>query len=794
MIKRPLLGMVVSLIIGLLFSGLELKMNFLIAFLIILLLYVARWIRWLPCKFTKEDWHRYLWPIFFLLGVIRMGYTTTESDLELAIQTSQKAKVYGEIVDLVQKGDSVTLWLDDINVHLTKTDQWYEDKKAIVYLDSNKEYTLGNQVMVEGTILGLSKSTNSGQFNEYSYYKAKDVICKVYAKQVTITDNHTSLFFEFVLIMKQQLTKQMIRILPSKEAGLINAILFGDKALLLEEDKELYQENGLSHIMAVSGLHISLLGYGLYRLLRRLSVPVILCALLPSLFLIFYLALAGFALSAQRAVLMFFLMMLGVFLGTYYDMLSSLSLAAIILLLRQPYCLFDAGFLLSFTCVLGIALLYPRLAACFIKEKDPWAKLKQPLLLSISTQLITLPIVCYFFYEITPYSILMNLIVIPLSSYLVFVSLISCFFSFFSLALGQFCIGGVFVILKLLSLVLHLPEYLPYHLILIGKPALTMIFGYYMVLAGIYSMSGLEKTKISWCFSVFLFLFLKAGGSQELEVNFLDVSQGDCAILTFSGNVIMIDGGSLDEDQVYQYRIKPYLKSKGIRHINQIYLSHADTDHMSGVMSCIAEMKENTVYMKDYNGEITIGAIILPKLTKYEEKYQDIIRAATLKKIPIQGMAAGEETLVEDMSIKALSPKENSSIEDSNNTSLVLHIKKDDFIGIFTGDVDASVEAEILHNYSELLIQSSVSLLKIPHHGSKYSSSKVFLETVDPKVAVISAGVNNRYGHPHTDTLQRLEDVGCEIWNTAKSGQITVEVETHQEFLNVEVHGWNKPD
>lgn len=772
MIKRPLLGMVVSLILGMLSSKYGIKFNLLIVIFLTFLLYAVTRIRWITLKFTREDWHRYLWPVFFLLGVMSMGHATIASELEIAIQESQKAKVQGEIVDLVKKEDSITLWLRDINVYLPKTDQWYEGKRAIVYLDSSKEYTIGNQVTVEGTISGLSKATNPGQFNEYFYYKAKDVVCKVYGKQVTVTDDHISFFLESVLKIKQQLTTQMSRMLPSKEAGLINAILFGDKALLLEEDKELYQENGLSHIMAVSGLHISLLGYGLYRLLRRMTAPVLISVLLPSMFLIFYLALAGFALSASRAVLMFFLIMLGVFLGRSYDMLSSLCLAAIILLLRQPFCLYDAGFLLSFLCVLGIAVLYPRLVTCFIKEKDAWVKLKQPLLLSISTQLITLPVVCFFFYEISPYSILINLIVIPLSSYLVFASLISCFFSFFSLALGQFCIGGVYLILKFLSLFLHLPEYLPYHLILIGKPALSMMIGYYLVLAGVYTMSGLDKSKKSWCFSVFLFLFLRAGGSKELEVTVLDVSQGDCAIITFDGNVIMVDGGSLDEDQVYQYRIKPFLKSKGIRHIHQVFLSHADTDHVSGVMSCIAEMQENTVSMKDYNGELTIGTITLPRLTQYDEDYQKIIEAATQKNISIQTMAAGEESFVENMNIIALSPHQNAPVTDSNNTSLVLYIQKEEFVGVFTGDVDASAEAEILRNYSELLSQSDVSLLKIAHHGSKYSSSKSFLETICPEVAVISAGANNRYGHPHEDTLERLEEVGCLVYVTKEIGAI----------------------
>lgn len=772
MIKRPLLGWVVSLIIGILCYRIKTIYMIGIAIVLWVVLLLPSIIRKIPIPFTKEDWHRYLWPVFFILGFMCMHSANQISNLESELTDSCYGKVYGEITDIKQKGENITLLLKKIKVYNNDKDQWYEDCGAIVSTTHNYSYAIGNQILIHGTIGTLTKPTNPGQFDEYSYYKMRDVVCKVYADEITIVNTSTSLFDHSIYRLRCRLVEQIQALLPEEEAGLMSAILFGDKTLLSDEMKKLYQENGFAHIMAVSGLHVSLLGYGLYQLLRKMTTPVWASTLIPVIVLFLYGAIVGFSVSSCRAILMFAMLMLSTYIGRWYDMISALSLAAIILLLIQPLYLYDAGFLLSFASVIGIAVIYPRLCDAFVAEKKRGVKTKKAFLLSASIQLMTLPLTCYFFFEISLYSLLINLILLPLCSYLVFSSLLACLFSFVFLPIGQFIVGSAYYIMQFFSFILHIPEKLPYHLILVGKLAIAQIIGYYLVLIAACLAYRMEQKRFRWYGLVFLLLFLQVKLPKSLSINCLDVAQGDCMIITNENQVVMIDGGSISQKQIYEYRIKPYLKSNGIRHINTVFLTHADTDHMSGILECLQKMQSNSVAMKDYNGEITIGTLVIPMLDFYDEAYQEVILLAIEKKVKVITMQEGQEYEVGNVTYQALHPTRGYPTDNRNNTSLVLWAKYREFDGLFLGDIDQAVEDLIVQSYHLQFLKESFEFLKVAHHGSKYSTSEKLLTVVRPKVAVISVGKKNRYGHPHSETILKLKESNSIIRMTNEEGAI----------------------
>ncbi len=773
MIKRPLLGWVASLIIGIFCYQIKTIYVIGIAIVLLFILILPNIVRKISTPFTKEDWHRYLWPVFFILGFVCMYYASQISKFESELIDSVYGEVYGEVTDIKHKGDNITLLLKNIKVYNNEKDQWYEDRGAIVSTTCNNNYAIGNQILTLGTISALTKPTNPGQFDEYSYYKTRNVVCKVFADEVTITNSSTSFFYDFVYQLRCSLVEQMQALLPKEEAGLMSAILFGDKTLLSDEVKKLYQENGFAHIMAVSGLHVSLLGYGLYTLLRKLTTPLWVATLLPVIVLYIYGAIVGFSVSACRAILMFAMLMLSTYIGRWYDMVSALSLTAIILLLIQPLNLYDVGFLLSFASVIGIAVIYPRLCDAFVQDNKRGTKIKKAFLLSASTQLVTIPLTCYFFYEISLYSLFINLILLPLCSILVFSSLLACLFSFIFIPLGQFIVGSTYYILQFFSFILHIPEKLPYHLLLVGKLTLFQMIGYYLVLIAAFLIYRMEQKRFSWYGLVFLLLFLQVKLPRNLTITCLDVSQGDCIIITNQDQVVMIDGGSVNQKQVYEYRIKPFLKSNGIRHIDTIFLSHADTDHVSGILECLEQMQSNRVAMKDYNGEITIGTLIIPKLDFYDEAYQEVILLARKKQVNVIAMQAGQEYEVGGVTYQALHPTHGYSTDNRNNTSLVLWANYKQFDGLFLGDIDQAVEESIVQAYYLQFIKESFEFLKVAHHGSKYSTSENLLTAVKPKVAVISVGKKNRYGHPHKETIIKLEASDCNIRMTSEKGAVT---------------------
>jgi competence protein ComEC len=699
------------------------------------------------------------------------------SDFEHDLVSKREGSLQGEIIDIKQTSNATSILIDHARIRLSKSEVGYEASKVVVYLTEEVGLALGYQVNLMGEFSPLAKATNPGQFDEYSYYRAQGVTCKMYADILTIKSSKKAVISDALYRAKRKLTNQIQLLLPDAEAGLMNAILFGDKTLLTDEIKELYQENGLTHLMAISGLHVSLLGYGIYRLLRKLTLPKEISLVLPIVILLCYGAIVGFSISATRAIVMFILAMSATFIGRTYDMLSSLSLAALILLLQSPLQLYQAGFLFSFAAVLGICVVYPKLCEAIIKKDSKRKRVKQAFLLSVSTQLTTLPISCYFFYEFSIYSIVINMIVLPLCSFLVFSSFLACLCSLLSVALGQFCVGGTYYLLQFFTFLLKCPERLPYHLILIGKLSMNCMIGYYVTLSMILYLYWKTKNCFYWCFLTLLLLFLRVNLPKGIMINSLDVSQGDGTVIFCDGNVAMIDGGSKDITRLYEYRIKPFFKSMGIRHIHTVFISHTDQDHISGILDCLRSMPvatgSDTRAMKNYQGEITIGQLVVPKLNTYDESFLELIAIAKDKQVEVVYLEAGEVYQLQDMTFTSLHPSMDFVGEDKNSSSMVLLASYQNFDGLFTGDIDAVAEQVIILKYQELLKRNEIEFLKVAHHGSKYSSSMEFLEVVSPQIAVISAGKNNTYGHPHQETLERLKDIGCTVYVTKESGAVS---------------------
>ncbi|HEX3078803.1 MAG TPA: DNA internalization-related competence protein ComEC/Rec2, partial [Lachnospiraceae bacterium] len=681
MIKRPLLGMVVSLIVGMLLH--DLKIGYVIGlslgFLLILVILTSNHKKLsvvrLSMKLTKEDWHRFLWPVFLLVGVLSIHRAMQNDELEQVLYNKQEGSLRGVITDIRPTSKGTTILIDHGSIHLSEHNEVYATKKVVVYLSEEANLAIGYLVNLTGEFIPLTKATNPGQFDEYSYYKSLGVTCKMYARSLEVTLAKEAIITDALYRIKLKLTNQILQLLPIKEAGLMNAILIGDKALLMDDIKELYQENGLSHLMAVSGQHISLLGYGLYRLLKKLTLPKQIAITLPILFLLGYGVIVGFSVSATRAIVMFAICMAATLIGRTYDMLSALSLAGIVLLLWSPLQLFQAGFLFSFAAVLGICVLYPRLCeAVVIKDRRAQAVWKA-FLLSLATQLTTIPLTCYFFFEFSIYSVFINLLVVPLCSFMVVTSFLACLCSLLSNLVGQFCIGGTYYLLQFISFLLKLPQHLPYHLILIGKISILSMMGYYCFLSAITYLYGKTKQGKCWCCMALLLIFLRTQLPKGIMVTCLDVSQGDGTVIYCEGNVVMVDGGSSDVANLYQYRIKPFLKSLGIRHIHSVFVSHADQDHISGILDCLRYMPvlENAdrVAMKNYQGEITIGQLVVPKLISYDEGFMELIELAEVKKVEVVYLEAGQVYQLEEMTFTSLHPGLEYSGGDKNSSSMV---------------------------------------------------------------------------------------------------------------------------
>lgn len=760
--------------------------------------------------------------------------------------------------------------------------------------EEEKTLKIGQQIVLEGTFALFSTATNPGEFDAQAYYAAKGIGGRVRKAQILAAGEKYSFLREKLYGFRQVLHDRLAEVFPAKEASVMQTLLLGEKEELDAEVKALYQKNGIAHILSISGLHITLLGMGVYRLLKRLGLPVRAAAVGGAMLLFIYGVMVGMSVSASRAIGMYLLQMLGIFVGRTYDMLTGLGLMALLLVLQEPERLFDVSFLMSFGAVLGICILTPVFSGgCWERDADAesevkgistwlrtvadilgdsayernkyregWRKVayeeirrmvsavKGGFAASVGVILFTLPVQLWFFYEIPVYSVLLNLLVLPFMSAVVAGGILSL-------------IPGLGIVGTVDCLILWWYEWicerfgeLPGAVWCVGQPERWQIACYY---AGIFLLVFGRKYVEAWkkrgtygeenvpgdrlhsartphLIAAVMILGLLIGlltGNFDCgsRVTFLDVGQGDGIVVETGQGAYLFDCGSTSRKNIGEYVLKPYLKSRGISSLRGVFVSHPDEDHMNGVL----ELMEN--------GEewgITAEQLFLPAIRESErrETFEQLLAAAEDAGIPVSYIKCGDEIRDSQLRLLCLHPEENTTLADANAYSECFYVevfakkmkqeaiddrKANDASGasaigkisiLLTGDVEGEGERQLTQKLQALqesqslqesrslqeswLLQESQSLqltrrlqeqrgqrefrvdiLKVAHHGSGYSTGTEFLATASPATAIISCGRNNSYGHPHVETLQRLEDARVPWYGTMDYGALTVTVDSH---------------
>lgn len=675
-----------------------------------------------------------------------------------------------------------------------------------------------------------------------------------------------------------------------------------------------------------TGLHISLIGMGLYKLLRRIGFLCPMSAIISGIFVVLFGVMTGNSVSATRAIVMFVCAVNAQVLGRRYDILSAVSLSAIILILKNPYVIANSGFLLSFMAIAGVAVVTDGFSVKWLK----W--LTGP----AAIQLATLPIILWFYYEVPVYSVFLNLIVVPLMS-LIMISALGCgLLGLISIPAGCFFAGAGHYILILFRYGSELMLSLPGSVFVAGRPELWQVMVYYILLF-LFSQrkrvvvwiekravrrcgeaecevkkhrevrreavkGGARKCEAGKCearkcearkceaekpeagkcvmgANIFLrsllviaIIILLSRGRSGLEVTFLDVGQGDAIFISLpNGGNVFIDGGSTSSKNIYEKVIEPFLKYKGVRRLDFLFLTHSDADHENGWVQALSgnayipdiynlvlngsdyskylELRERALkYGASEYGALEYGAVeygiseygtvgygalggdtseygisgygiskytgALAWLNNAEadeinarmegiadidavEDIEDIEAIATAladRGTEILCAEYGMEYVFGECSIVSLNEPGHSDAnvnvdrkayktafsktgtgESENDNSIVLLLQYKGKSILFTGDMTSKMEADVAEAVMYCGVDS-LSILKVGHHGSKYSSSEEFLASIMPQAAVISCAARNTYGHPHKETLQRLEDVGALVLRTDEGGAIIAKI------------------
>ena len=694
------------------------------------------------------------------------------SVLHNTINENSIIKLSGQVYDIDVKHNYHILFLK--NNSILYQNNSFKESRIIVYDEEKLNIEIGNKVSVTGEISLYERERNPGNFNQKYYYQKQGIHASVWASKIVIINNKSDKVREFLSVFRRKWKLMLVDIMGEDAGTLLAAILLAEKNGMDEETKELYQANGISHILAISGLHLSVIGVGLYKIFRRISGSFVIGGVAGMIVLILYVLMIGVTVSVLRAFIMFLFRVGADVVGRHYDNLTALVTAAFITLLWHPLYLYDGGFWLSYGAILAIIFVMPVFES--FSHQSVWA--------SISIQVVTMPITLYFFYEIPGYSFILNLLIIPLMSGVLMFGLFGSVCSAIFIEEGVFGVAGLGgAMLWICKMIFGIYEKccelfikLPGARIVMGQPEYWQMIVYYGILIIAIILWRYRKYRLGFLvgmiivnvlFMMFPVNKVESRMKEKMKITVLDVGQGDGIFVEGpEGKTYLIDSGSSDVKKVGKYRIEQFLKSQGIRSIDYVFVSHGDGDHISGIMEMIERGDVG----------VSIETIIFPNRKVWDEELKELAVLSIEKKMNVVEMKAGQKLIEGKMKISCLAPIDdvNAYTEKGNAASMVLALNYGDFDMLLTGDVEGKGE-EIL---TKVILDSnkkiSWEILKVAHHGSKNSTSEEFLKVVSPSYAVISAGRKNMYGHPSKETIKRLREVGSIILSTQENGAIMI--------------------
>lgn len=682
-------------------------------------------------------------------------------------------------------------------------------KSTQIYIEVKKDikFQYGDKVVLQGEFLKGSEQRNTGGFDYQLYLKSINIYgtLKVENYQKIFSDNVNGID-KSIHAIKIAVSENIEKILEEREGQIVKGLILGDTTDLEEELKENFQIANISHVLAVSGMHIIYIIIGIEivfkKWLGKRDVKYVIM-----IGLLFYMSITGFTSSIVRAGIMGMMNLIAFLVYRKNDIWTSIAISLGIILIQNPYAITGVGLQLSYLGTIGIILFHKNVKQYFdnlkfiknnirIKRNKRIFKiienLKDILSVTLSAQLMILPIMLYHFNVIGIYFIITNILVSIIIGPIMFLSIIFIFSSFIHLKLSQFISIFLSFGIKVLIQISDLAN-LPFSKIYIVTPSILFIIIYYIIIFTnnqiymIYSAKYLNNTKrrvknlialmkyklyekkkkiwktyqkilkekniklciLKTCKMIILIIFLSGIGQfqQKLKIHFLDVGQGDsCFIITPNHKTILIDGGGSTSSSfdVGKDTVIPYLLDKGYTKINYVFISHFDQDHVGGILPVLEELH--------------IGQIFISPQVEKSENYETFSELVKQKNLKVKEVKAGDKIVIEDIIFQILWPIEKQIEENMlNNNAMVMKLQYKSFSMLFTGDIEEIAEKKILNLYKGNADKLNTTVLKVAHHGSKSSSTEEFLKVVNSKVAIIGVGENNMFGHPNNEVLERLQ-------------------------------------
>ena len=622
---------------------------------------------------------------------------------------------------------------------------------------------LTEKIQAAGVLKEAAYLLNPGAYDGYKADRIRGIYGKmaVQSGQVSSTNLPLPVYLRFAAF-SQKIREGTLSELHSGTAAILPGMVLGGYQGIEPELADIFRDNGIAHLLAVSGTHVALLALFLQALLRPLGKSG---DYLIQLLLLGYGLLCGLQPGVLRAVLMACVLLWGRRQHRRADSVRLLLLTALLLLLVNPFWLLDISYQLSFVTTAGLLLACPKITACVPDFLPDW--LRSLAGVALTAQICSLPLSVYYFHRISLLGIVSNLFLLPTleAAVLCFLIGLLClpllpFVSHFLFPAAEFLLQGAVSAGTVLA-------GLPFAAVDISDWGMAGMLAYYGFLAAFLNLGPFlrlsSQQRKQWLLlmaAVFLLLSgMKYCAAQNLIVYFMDVGQGDAALIrTPAGKNILIDTGGLQgEADISRMVLLPCLRHLGVKQIDLLCLSHGDHDHAGGAAGLAAKLPVKNLF--------------LGCATENSEDVTRLLREIHNKTI-VHYLQQGEKWRIGDCEITVASASEGTTaapgVTETNSASLVLQLSCQGHSLVFTGDADMDTEERAI----PLLRKTDV--LKISHHGADTSSSPYFLQHIKPRFGIISVGNENRYGHPGKGTLERLASEGIVTLRTDRLGAIKV--------------------
>ena len=694
--------------------------------------------------------------IAFIMAVVILvtdsitGYT---SDYLESLE-GNTAAVTGRVVSIVKKDDEYfKLQLSDVSIISDNGARSYKKKILVnVYSDiADYRTVLWDRVYITGEVSIPKERSNPGTFDYRRYLKSIGIRCIITAENIENVKKAGGI--AALLKTAKCRTADIFESALGDESAVVMGLLFGETSGIDEDIIETFRRGGTAHVLAVSGLHLGLLYSFLCRFKRKKrSIPADIAIVLA---LTAYTALAGFTASVVRACLMIFIHITGNHLNRRYDLISSTCVSMIIILAINPMQIYSAGFQMSFLAVITLGIMIPLIQK----------KIKGILLPMIAVQTGMVPYTMYVFNYVSLTSIISNIPVYFIAAAMIPAGILVIAFCWLPvIAKPAAMITGLFV--KLLLWCNDFTYMGGVFTFDVASPSVIFLAVYYIFIfymcseAGQIALIRRNYKKIAAVFAAAVIcgavcsVYL-SDGFEKTDMVFVDVGQGDCLHIKAGGKNLLIDGGGSFNYNVGKSTLKPYLLKNGVTKIDMAIATHLHTDHYQGLkeLSQTYRIKKLGVYEANSVNENHL---------KKEFKTDEILY-----------LAAGDViNMGRNVSVEVLSPDRGNPLDekDENKNSLVLRVNVKGSSVLMTGDIDEKGEKTLIAD-----TDIKADILKIAHHGSRYSSCEKFIAVAAPKIAVIQVG-KNTYGHPSEEVIKRLEEHKIAVLRNDEQGAVGIRV------------------